>query len=150
MLKSYIHDPEFEVDYLMEEEEEDEYMSMCGRFYTIHCMAIDIFGKNMEEFDEAYVGALFRDLMDLMDDALEQNEFVHYRESIYLFFKTLQCPLGERFLALHTSFAEQCLRIAEEAMEIIDIKMPVGNTQETELWKNTRVYVNDFFLYRFE
>lgn len=140
MFPRYIHDPDFEADFIdYDDYYTDDVMSFPERFESLYCMSITALDSKTE-FNEAYVGAYFRDLMDFIDDTEGENdEDHHHRKSLYLFFKSLVSPFGKRFIELHETFSQECVKRAKYNLEYIKEHYTSDN-----LWDNTRKVITDF------
>lgn len=136
---SFIHDPDFEIDFI--EDYSDDVMTFSDKFESLYCMYLYVVDPKTE-FIEPSVGAYFRDLMDLMDETDDENDEEYHRKSLYLFFKSLAFPFGKKFMELHKTFLEECVRRAEYSLDYIK-----EHHMTNSLWNNTRKMIADFLSY---
>ncbi len=130
----FIHDPDFEADFIEDNYEEDE-MTFGERLSGLNEEYM-----NINKMEEDYVFALIRDLFDLFDDSEEEMDLFYMRESIYLVYKSLVTPVGRECLKKDKDFFETCMCRAVLSLELID------NMDETEyyIWENTANTIMDF------
>jgi hypothetical protein len=138
---TYVHDPDFEADFLESDSDfglaKEEEMTLGDRLSIMTEEFYKYRSKKVEEYDDAYVHALFRDMADLLDDCGEE---FYNREVNYLFFKLLNTPIGHKYMKTRPGFTE-CWKIhGEELLINIDLMTSVDF-----MWENTRSAVLDFF-----
>lgn len=134
-MRTYIHDPEFEVDFI-DSDYEDEQMSLEDRLTMLND------NINNTDEDEGYVRAFLRDLFDLYDDAEQENELYYMRESLYLAFKTLVTSGGREVVKNDKDFEDTCVWRAELSLELID-NLKERNEHDCQ-WDNTANAIIDF------
>jgi len=145
-MRTYIHDPEFEVDYMYSDEEIFD-SSLSDKLYELSEMFRYFQEKKIEDYQSDETSDFLRDLKDFLDRAEDEIEYsnfykedenmVFYRESIYLLFKSLLLDGCLEYLKTHQSFAQLC---KSRAVEILD---SIGDVED-DMWKNTRIAVVDF------
>lgn len=132
----YIHDAEFEADFVENDYDEDVEMSLGERLSIMMDEYYCYRNKSIEEYDDNYVHALFRDMADLLDDC---DEEFYNREVNFLMFKLLNTPIGHEYMRTRPYFTE-CWKIhGEELMINIDM---MNNTDP--LWETVRSAILDF------
>ncbi len=140
---TYIHDPEFEADFLENDsdfgrtEEEEMEMTLGDRLSIITEEFYKYRNKKVEEYNDAYVHALFRDMADLLDDC---DEEFYNREVNYLIFKLLNTPIGHKYIKTRPFFTKCWKMHGEELLINVDLMPSVDF-----MWENTRSAVLDFF-----
>ena len=132
-MRSYIHDPDFEADFI-ESDYEDRDMSLAEKTVVMHEMFMKFQQTKVEDYQADETSAFLRDLKDLLDDA--EDDKVFCRESIYLFFKSLLFPVCVEYLKTHQSFAQLCKWRAVQILDVIE--------EDDTLWDNTKIAVVDF------
>jgi hypothetical protein len=138
-MKYYIHDHEFEADYIYDENYDEEQMSLGERLSILNDEYITNQNKKVDEFQNDEISAFLRDLKDLMEDADDDELFC--KESIYLMFKSLTIPVSIEYLRYHQSFSVLCKWKAIEILEMLD-----DIEQENSMWRNIKTVVTDFLL----
>lgn len=134
---TFIHDPDFEADFLENDYEEETEMSLAERLSIMIDEYYAYRNKRVEEYDDTYVHTLFRDMTDLLDDC---DEEFYNREVNYLMFKLLNTPIGHEYMKTRPEFT-RCWKIhGEELLINIDL---MSNTDF--MWENTRTAILDFF-----
>jgi len=137
-MRSYIHDPDFEVDFI-HSDYEDEQMSLRDRLTMLN----DEYINNINNTDdEGYVRAFLRDLFDLYDEAEQENKFSYMRKSLYLAFKTLVTPVGREVVKNDTDFEDTCVWRADLCLNLID-DLKERNEYDSQ-WENTANAIIDF------
>jgi hypothetical protein len=142
----YIHDPEFEVDYIDDyagEEyipEEDVYLS--ERLATLEDQYIQLLDKTPDQVDRNYINALLRNMWQFVDETNFEDHPFFKREAIHIFFKTINTPVGQRYLQQDLHFLRLCKLFAEDIMSLDNVIS--DETDEDGLWDNTKTVINEF------
>ncbi len=143
-MRSYIHDPDFEADFI-DSDYEEEQMSLGDRLTMLN----DEYINNINNTnDEGYIRAFLRDLFDLYDDAEQENELYCMRESLYLAFKTLVTPGGREVVKNDTDFEDTCVWRADLCLNFIDDLKE--RNEHVSQWENTANTIIDFLNVTYE
>ena len=134
-MRTYIHDPDFEADFI---DSDIEDMSLGEKMSVMTEQFNEYQQKKIQDYESDYTSAFLRDLRDLLDDAEFEDEEIYRRESIYMLFKALSFPVCVEYLKTHQSFAQLCKWKAVEILDVID------EFELDSLWNNTKIAVVDF------
>jgi hypothetical protein len=134
-MRTYIHDPDFEADFI---DSDIEDMSLGEKMSVMTEQFNEYQQKKIQDYESDYTSAFLRDLRDLLDDAEFEDEEIYRRESIYMMFKALSFPVCVEYLKTHQSFAQLCKWKAVEILDVID------EFELDSLWNNTKIAVVDF------
>jgi hypothetical protein len=134
-MRTYIHDPDFEADFIDSDVED---MSLGEKMSVMTEQFNEYQQKKIQDYESDYTSAFLRDLRDLLDDAEFEDEEIYRRESIYMMFKALSFPVCVEYLKTHQSFAQLCKWKAIEILDVID------EFELDSLWNNTKIAVVDF------
>ena len=136
----FIHDPEFEVDFIEDNYEDDE-MTFGERLSVLNEQYMNI--NNMQE---DYFLALIRDLFDLYDHDEQESELLYMRESIYLVCKSLVTPVGRECLRKDKDFLETCMWRVDLTLEFIENmdEQDYKDENDYNAWGNTANTIVDF------
>lgn len=134
----FIHDPEFEADFIEDNYEDDE-TTFGERLSVLNEQYMNI--NNMQE---DYVRALIRDLFDLYDHAEQESELLYMRESIYLVCKSLVTPVGRECLRKDKDFLETCMWRVDLTLGLIDDLEDYIDENDYNAWKNTENTIIEF------
>lgn len=134
-MRTYIHDPDFEADFI---DSDIEDMSLGEKMSVMTEQFNEYQQKKIQDYESDYTSAFLRDLRDLLDDAEFEDEEIYRRESIYMMFKALSFPVCVEYLKTHQSFAQLCKWKAIEILDVID------EFELDSLWNNTKIAVVDF------
>lgn len=139
----FIHDPEFEADFIDEDDYELNYEeTFAERLYDLNEQYM-----NINNLEENYVHALIRDLFDLYDHAEQESELLYMRESMYLVCKSLVTPEGRECLRKDKDFLDTCMWRAQLTLELIeymDYKDDYIDENDYNAWENTAKSIVDF------
>ena len=138
----FIHDPEFEADFIDEDDYELEYEETFGE----RLCGLNEQYMNINNMQEDYVPDLIRDLFDLYDHAEQESELLYMRESIYLVCKSLITPVGRECLRKDKDFYDTCMWRAELTLEFIENMDEQNYKDENDYnaWGNTANTIVDF------
>jgi hypothetical protein len=144
----YIHDPEFEadyVDYAGEEyiPEEDIYLS--ERLATLEDQYIQLLDKTPDQVDTNYMYCLLNSMWQFVDEMNFEDHPFFKREAIHIFFKTVNTPVGQRYLRQDLHFLRLCKLSAEDIMSLeLVTSDDLRETDEDGLWDNTKSVIHEF------
>jgi len=149
-MQRYIHDPEFEVDYIEEvdyddfcdyENDEEYYGERLSAFTESYMKIKDEQMSELEGDAKDYILWLVRSMIQMMEEVMEKDDIevsqVIKSEITYIIFKTMNTSLAKEYMKTHALFRAYCQDLGEETLETIE-------EYEGELWKNTRIAVEDF------
>lgn len=140
-MRTYIHDPEFEVDFI-DSDYEDEQMTLGDRLTMLNDEYINNINDNINNTDEGFICAFLRDLFDFYDESEQENNLYYMRESLYLIFKVLLTPGGREVLKNDTEFEDTCIWRADLCLRLID-DLKERNENYTQ-WEKTENAIIDF------
>jgi len=134
---SYIHDPDFEADFIDSDYEEEEQMTFGYRLAVLTEQYM-----NIDNMDDMYVRAFLSDVFDLYDEAEQDGELFYMRESLYLAFKSLVTPNGREVIENDRDFEDLCIWRADLCLTFIE-DLDERNESDYQ-WENTANAIIDF------
>ncbi len=148
-MQRYIHDPDFEADYIEDIDEVDN-NNFCdykndeeyyGERLSIFIASYVNIKNELDGNDKDYILWLLRTMIQMMEEVMEKDDTqvsqVIKGEIIYIIFKTMSTSLAKEYMTTHALFREYCRDLGEEVLKTI-------KEYEGELWKGTRIAVEDF------
>ena len=136
---NFIHDPEFEADYLENDYQEDCEMCLGERLSILAEQYLMYKAKHAEEYKHNEMRAFVRDMRDFLEDC-EDEEF--YRcEIIFMIYKLLITPVGHLFLKNHKLMAMTAKIEAVEFLGEIYDKPSINF-----MWRNTKNAIEEFMI----
>jgi hypothetical protein len=143
-MMQYIHDPEFEADYINEYESEEyipqnEDVYLSERLATLEDQYIQLLDKTPDQLDNEYIHCLVRDMWQYVDETNFEDHPFFKREAIHLFYKTVNTPAGRKYLIDDIHFLRLCKWSAEEILQLYHV-----SSDEDGLWDNTKLVINEF------
>jgi len=143
-MMQYIHDPEFEADYINEYESEEyvpqnEDVYLSERLATLEDQYIQLLDKTPDQLENNYMYCLVRDMWQYVDETNFEDHPFFKREAIHLFYKTVNTPAGKKYLIDDIHFLRMCKWSAEEILQLHHVLMDSDG-----LWDNTKLVINEF------
>ena len=133
-MRTYIHDPEFEDNFI--ESDNEEQMTFGDRLSVLTAQY-----NNIDNMELSYVRALLRDLFDLYDECEQEGELYYMRESLYLAFKSLVTPNGREIVENDRDFEELCIWRADLCLTFIE---DLEENEYDPQWEDTANAIIDF------
>lgn len=143
-MMQYIHDPEFEADYINEYESEEyvpqnEDIYLSERLAILEDQYIQLLDKTPDQLENDYVYCLVRDMWQYVDETNFEDHPFFKREAIHIFYKMLNTPAGKKYLIDDIHFLRLCKSSAEEILQLHHVLM-----DNDGLWDNTKLVINEF------
>ena len=154
-MQRYIHDPDFEVDYIEEvdydcydddncydfKNDEEYYGERLSAFTECYMEIKELKMSELEGEAKDYILWSLRNMISMMEEVLDKDDTETYKVlksgMVYIVFKTMNTSLAKEYMTTHALFREYCRDLGQEVLETIE-------EYEGELWKNTRIAVEDF------
>lgn len=138
----FIHDSEFEADFI-----EDNYENNYEETFGERLCVLNEQYININNLEENYVRALIRDLFDLYDHTEQESESLYMRESMYLVCKSLVTPIGIECLRKDKDFLDTCIwraKLTLELIEYMDEHNQYIDENDYNAWGNTATSIVEF------